>query len=167
MATRVNVDRVPRLPTFPARWVLEDPRSRSYFVFWSDPGGKLVRALLMAPSDEELPEHRRVRRIGEKDSDERRQNHDDSRCRSRVDDDRIQDGLPALGAGDRSSELASDRDAQADRGVSEDAGGAQERQARSQRLERPHERQQRHTLSNPNDKMDPIRKRDLPTWAKS
>ena len=76
MATRVNVDRVPRLPTFPARWVLEDPRSRSYFVFWSDPGGKLVRALLMAPSDEELPEHRRVRRIGEKDSDERRQNHD-------------------------------------------------------------------------------------------
>ncbi len=111
MATRVNVDRVPRLPTFPARWVLEDPRSRSYFVFWSDPGGKLVRALLMAPSDEELPEHRRVRRIGEKDSDERRQNHDDSRCRSRVDDDRIQDGLPALGAGDRSSELASRRDA--------------------------------------------------------
>jgi len=59
--------------------VLEDPRSRSYFVFWSDPGGKLVRALLMAPSDEELPEHRRVRRIGEKDSYERRQNHDDSR----------------------------------------------------------------------------------------
>src|SRR5947199_10194478 len=47
------------------------------------------------------------------------------------------------------------------------AGGAQERQARSQRLERPHERQQRHALSNPNDKMDPIRKRDLPTWAKS
>ena len=108
---RVNVDQVPRLLTFPARWVLEDPRSRSYFVFWSDPGGKLVRALLMAPSDEELPEHRRVRRIGEKDSDERRQNHDDSRCRSRVDDDRIQDGLPALGAGDRSSELASRRDA--------------------------------------------------------
>ena len=64
MATRVNVDRVPRLPTFPARWVLEDPRSRSYFVFWSDPGGKLVRALLMAPSDEELPEHRRVRWTG-------------------------------------------------------------------------------------------------------
>ena len=79
--------------------MLEDPRSRSYFVFWSDPGGKLVRALLMAPSDEELPEHRRVRRIGEKDSDERRQNHDDSRCRSRVDDDRIQNGLPALGPG--------------------------------------------------------------------
>src|SRR5437667_2539686 len=49
---RVNVDRVPRLPTFPARWVLEDPRGRTYFVFWSDPGGKLVRALLMAPSDD-------------------------------------------------------------------------------------------------------------------
>jgi len=48
----VNVDRVPRLPTFPARWVLEDPRGRTYFVFWSDPGGKLVRALLMAPSDD-------------------------------------------------------------------------------------------------------------------
>src|SRR5439155_6119974 len=84
-----------------------------------------------------------------------------------VADDRIQDGLPAVGAGHGPRELAAGRDAQADRGVSEDAGGAQERQARSQRLERPHERQQRHALSNPNDKMDPIRKRDLPTWAKS
>src|SRR5262249_51727278 len=29
--------RLPRLPTFPARWVLEDPRRRPYFVFWTDP----------------------------------------------------------------------------------------------------------------------------------
>ena len=25
-------------------WALEDPRQRSYFVFWTNPGGKLVRA---------------------------------------------------------------------------------------------------------------------------
>ena len=55
---RFNVERVPRLPTFPARWVLEDLRGRPYFVFWvtepgslRDPlrlervdGGKAVRA---------------------------------------------------------------------------------------------------------------------------
>src|SRR5215475_4785509 len=33
---RINVESVPRLPTFPARWVLEDPRRRPYFVFWTD-----------------------------------------------------------------------------------------------------------------------------------
>jgi len=49
----VSPDRkVPRLPTFPARWALEDPRRRSYFVFWTDRGGNLVRALLMAPTDD-------------------------------------------------------------------------------------------------------------------
>jgi hypothetical protein len=43
---------VPRLPTFPARWALEDPRGRSYFVFWTDADGKLVHALHMAPADD-------------------------------------------------------------------------------------------------------------------
>ena len=38
---------------FPARWTLEDPRGRGYFVFWSDPiNDKLVRALLMEPADD-------------------------------------------------------------------------------------------------------------------
>jgi hypothetical protein len=30
---------VPRLPTAPARWVLDDPRSRAYFVFWQHDRG--------------------------------------------------------------------------------------------------------------------------------
>ncbi len=36
---RVNVEQVPRLPTFPARWVLEDPRKRPYLVFWESDDG--------------------------------------------------------------------------------------------------------------------------------
>lgn len=34
-AYRVDVEDVPRLPTFPAAWALSDPRSRPYFVFWT------------------------------------------------------------------------------------------------------------------------------------
>jgi hypothetical protein len=49
---RVNVGQVPRLPTFPARWALEDPRRRTYLVFWIDADDKVVRALLMAPTDD-------------------------------------------------------------------------------------------------------------------
>lgn len=36
-SNRVNVEDVPRLPTFPAAWTLSDPRGRPYFV--SFPGG--------------------------------------------------------------------------------------------------------------------------------
>ena len=50
---RVNVESVPRLPTFPARWVLGDPRQRAYFVFWtSEYDGELEYALKMAPNDD-------------------------------------------------------------------------------------------------------------------
>jgi hypothetical protein len=35
---RTNVEDVPRLPTFPARWVLEDPRGRPYLVSWEPRG---------------------------------------------------------------------------------------------------------------------------------
>ncbi len=38
---RFNVERVPRLPTFPARWVLEDRRGRPYLVFWTTDAGRL------------------------------------------------------------------------------------------------------------------------------
>ena len=38
---RFNVERVPRLPTFAARWALEDPRGRPYLVFWATEGGSL------------------------------------------------------------------------------------------------------------------------------
>jgi hypothetical protein len=48
---RVNVEQVPRLPTFPARWVLEDPRQRPYLVFWvAEDDGALRYALKMAPT---------------------------------------------------------------------------------------------------------------------
>src|SRR5713101_3523485 len=46
---RWNVEAVPRLPTFPARWVLEDPRQRPYFVFWAQKNGPAF-ALKMPPS---------------------------------------------------------------------------------------------------------------------
>jgi len=36
-SNRVNVEDVPRLPTFPAAWTLSDPRGRPYFVFWTSP----------------------------------------------------------------------------------------------------------------------------------
>ncbi len=50
---RVNVEQVPRLPTFPARWVLEDPRQRPYLVFWVSPDDGTGRwALKMEPSYE-------------------------------------------------------------------------------------------------------------------
>lgn len=42
---RVNVDKVPRLPTFPARWALEDPRRRPYLVFWRSSDGGQAPAL--------------------------------------------------------------------------------------------------------------------------
>jgi hypothetical protein len=36
---RVNVEDVPRLPTTPARWLLDDPRCRPYFSFWQKDRG--------------------------------------------------------------------------------------------------------------------------------
>ncbi len=48
---RVNVEQVPRLPTFPARWVLEDPRQRAYLVFWVSEDGGTFYALKMAPTE--------------------------------------------------------------------------------------------------------------------
>ena len=35
---RFNVEEIPRLPTFPARWALEDPRRVPYLVFWTTEG---------------------------------------------------------------------------------------------------------------------------------
>lgn len=32
---RFNVESIPRLPTFPVRWLLEDRRCRQYLVFWT------------------------------------------------------------------------------------------------------------------------------------
>lgn len=50
---RVDVELVPRLPTFPARWALADPRRRPYFVFWtSEEDGDLRYGLKMAPSED-------------------------------------------------------------------------------------------------------------------
>src|SRR5258707_12193258 len=47
-SNRVNVEDVPRLPTFPAAWTLADPRHRPYFVFWTSPNdGTLTRVLRM------------------------------------------------------------------------------------------------------------------------
>jgi hypothetical protein len=47
-AYRVDVEDVPRLPTFPAAWTLADPRGRPYFVFWTSPhDGTLTRILRM------------------------------------------------------------------------------------------------------------------------
>ena len=39
---------MPRLPTFPARWTLEDPRGWPYFVFWTAPGDELAYHVRMA-----------------------------------------------------------------------------------------------------------------------
>ncbi len=44
---RVNVESVPRLPTFPARWLVDDPRGRAYFVFWTTRDGNVAYALRM------------------------------------------------------------------------------------------------------------------------
>ena len=47
-SNRVNVEDVPRLPTFPAAWTLADPRNRPYFVFWTSPhDDALTRVLRM------------------------------------------------------------------------------------------------------------------------
>src|SRR5262245_13699252 len=43
----VPTGRIPRLPTFPARWVLEDPRRRPYLVFWVSDSGHLRYPLHM------------------------------------------------------------------------------------------------------------------------
>lgn len=51
-AYRVNVESVPRLPIFPARWTLEDPRGRPYFVFWTSPEGVLSYAVRMERSEQ-------------------------------------------------------------------------------------------------------------------
>src|SRR5260370_5756206 len=48
---RVNVESVPRLPTFPARWPLTDARRRAYFVFWKQEGA-ITDAIVMAPIEE-------------------------------------------------------------------------------------------------------------------
>ena len=48
---RRNVEGVPRLPTFPLRWVLDDRRRRPYFVFWTSDDGDLQYGLKMAPTD--------------------------------------------------------------------------------------------------------------------
>jgi len=49
---RANVEDVPRLPTFPARWVLEDPRRGPYLVFWVSDDEKIAWALKMAPTQD-------------------------------------------------------------------------------------------------------------------
>lgn len=48
---RFNGESVPRLPTFPVRWALDDPRGRPYFVFWTSRSGQLAFVLRMAPVD--------------------------------------------------------------------------------------------------------------------
>jgi hypothetical protein len=42
---RVNVEGIPRLPTFPVAWTLADPRGRPYFVFWTGLDGALSHVL--------------------------------------------------------------------------------------------------------------------------
>jgi putative ABC transport system substrate-binding protein len=49
---RANAECVPRLPTFAARWVLEDPRRRPYLVFWTSDDGESRWGLKMAPTDD-------------------------------------------------------------------------------------------------------------------
>jgi hypothetical protein len=39
---RYDVESIPRLPTFPARWALEDPRGRPYLVFWTQGVAEVV-----------------------------------------------------------------------------------------------------------------------------
>ena len=48
---RRDVEDVPRLPIFPLRWVLDDPRQRPYFVFWASEDGDLRYGLKMAPAE--------------------------------------------------------------------------------------------------------------------
>ncbi len=48
---RFNVEEIPRLPTFPARWTLQDPRRLPYLVFWTTEGGSLCYPLRMQRID--------------------------------------------------------------------------------------------------------------------
>ena len=45
-SNRINVEDVPRLPSFPAAWTLSDPRGRPYFVFWTSPFDDTVTRML-------------------------------------------------------------------------------------------------------------------------
>src|ERR1700730_13140882 len=47
---RVNVEDVPRLPTFPAAWTLSDPRGRPYLVFWVSPHDDTLTRILRIES---------------------------------------------------------------------------------------------------------------------
>jgi hypothetical protein len=50
---RFNVEDVPRLPPFPARWALEDPRGdHACFVFWTARDGSLAYPLRMTRTDD-------------------------------------------------------------------------------------------------------------------
>src|SRR5438132_13103142 len=48
---RINVEDIPRLPTFAARWALEDARGRPYIVVWEPRGFLAGHALRMEPTD--------------------------------------------------------------------------------------------------------------------
>jgi len=50
--TATDVESMPRLPTFPARWVLDDPRGRAYFVFWTGRDGDPGYPLRMMPAED-------------------------------------------------------------------------------------------------------------------
>jgi hypothetical protein len=50
-AYRVNVESVPRLPTFPAAWTIGDPRQCAYFVFWTGLDGSIYLGLRMDAID--------------------------------------------------------------------------------------------------------------------
>ena len=49
---RANVEDVPRLPSFPAQWVLGDPRRRPYLVFWTAADGGTSYGLKMARTED-------------------------------------------------------------------------------------------------------------------
>ena len=50
-AHRVTVESVPRLPTFPAAWTLDDPRRCAYLVFWTGQDGSMYLSLRMEQID--------------------------------------------------------------------------------------------------------------------
>ena len=50
-AHRVTVESVPRLPTFPAAWTLDDPRRCAYLVFWTGHDGSMYLSLRMEQID--------------------------------------------------------------------------------------------------------------------
>jgi hypothetical protein len=49
---RFNLENVPRLPTFPAHWALEDLRGRAYLVFWVADDGSLAYLLRVQRIDD-------------------------------------------------------------------------------------------------------------------